>query len=447
LIPVSGIGSVQEAEQRATSALLAVLSAVRDLSIDLLSPLGASKAQKATVDTYIEVQTPGQRIRPDGLIQVSFGNKTWSAFVEVKTGANELNAEQINAYWDLAKDYDVDHVLTISNQIASKDGMHPTAGLKVRANAKVSVSHLSWSAIVSAALRIKRHKGVSDTEQAWLLDELIRYLQHPASGALDFADMGQNWVGVRDAVREETLTKRTPGVEEVVGRWDQLLRFAALQLSAEIGHDVEPVFPRGQTDHRQRTASLVESLSSSGRLTGALRIPNTAGDLMIEANLRSRRLSASLDVLAPQDRGAKGRVSWLVNQLTEAPKQLLIEAYPAHVRTPTSATLEQTLEDRLAPLDEGRKEPHRFRLILRGDMGMGRGAAKRSPGFITSVLQLINTFYGDVVQDVAAWQPPAPKLVKPVVPTPEAEAENVREDPQTFYALPWRDGPDWERER
>lgn len=447
LIPVSGIGSVQEAEQRATSALLAVLSAVRDLSIDLLSPLGASKAQKATVDTYIEVNTPGQRIRPDGLIHVSFGNKTWSAFVEVKTGPNELQADQINAYWDLAREYDVDHVLTISNELASKEGVHPTDGLRVRSNAKVTVSHLSWSAIVSTALRIKRHKGIADTEQAWLLDELIRYLQHPASGALDFADMGQHWVGVRDAAREETLTKRTPGIEEVVGRWDRLLRFAALQLSAEIGHDVDSVFPRGQTDHRQRTASLIESLITTGRLSGALRIPNTAGDLMIEANLRSRRLTAALDVLAPQDKGAKGRVSWLVNQLAEAPGQLLIEAYPAHARTPTSATLEQTLEDRLAPLDDAKKESHRFRLILRGDMGMGRGAAKKSPGFITTVLQLINNFYGDVMQDVAAWQPPAPKLAKPPVPAPEDESENVREDPQTFYALPWRDNADWERER
>ncbi|MEX1133686.1 MAG: hypothetical protein WED83_02445, partial [Acidimicrobiia bacterium] len=304
LIPVSGIGSVQEAEQRATSAFLAVLSVVRDLSLDLLSPFGASKAQKATVETFIEVNTPGQKIRPDGLIQVSFGAKKWSAFVEVKTGVNLLEADQINSYWQLAKDYGVDHVLTISNEIAAQEGVHPTEGLKARANAKVGVSHLSWSAIVSSAIRIKRHKGVSDPEQAWLLEELIRYLQHPASGALDFADMGNNWVGIRDAAREDTLTRRSTGIEDVVARWDQLLHFAALQLSAEIGDDVDPVYPRGQTEPRQRSAALVESLCGDGRLAGALRIPNTAGDLIIEANLKSRRLTASLDILAPQDRGA-----------------------------------------------------------------------------------------------------------------------------------------------
>jgi hypothetical protein len=452
LIPVSGIGSVQEAEQRATSAFLAILSAVRDLSTDLLSPLGASKAQKATVDTYIEVNTPGKRVRPDGLIEVSFGNKKWSAFVEVKTGANDLDADQINAYLDLAREYGIDHVLTISNEIAMREGVHPTVGVRVRANSKVGVSHLSWSEVVSSALRIKRHRGVSDTEQAWLLDELIRYLQHPNSGALDFSDMGPHWVGVRDASREEVLTKRTPGIEDVASRWDQLLRFAALQLSADIGHDVGIVLPRGITDQRQRTSSLVESLIQSGRLSGGLRIPNTAGDLMIEANLRTRRLTAALDIAAPQGMGARGRVSWLVNQLGEAPPNLVIEVYAAHQRTPTSATLAQTLEDRLAPLDEAKREPARFRVVQRADMGMGRGAAKKSPGFITTVLDLVLSFYGTVVQDVTPWQPPAPKLPKPTpapveeqipfMPAAESEEDEVKApDGVNYY---WRTAEDSE---
>lgn len=415
LIPVSGIGSVQEAEQRATSALLAVLSVVRDLSLDLLTPLGASKAQKALVECFIEVNTPGKRVRPDGLIQVSFGKNMWSAFVEVKTGTNTLTSEQVNAYWDLAREYDVDHVLTISNELAPQDGVHPTEGLKFTARSPVQVSHLSWSAVVSAAIRIKRHKGITDPEQAWLLDELIRYLQHPASGALDFGDMGSDWVGVRDGAREGTLSRRTAGIGDVAARWDSLLRFAALQLSAEIGGDVDPVYPRGQTDTKTRRGALIDALVGEGRLTGALRIPNTAGDLMIEANLRSRRLSASLDVGAPQDKGAKGRVSWLVSQLGDAPGGIVIETYARNARVPSMATLEQTREDRMAPLDEDRKDPHRFRLVQRAEMGMGRSTGQRSPGFITTVLSIINDFYGNVVQEITPWQPPAPKLAKATV--------------------------------
>ena len=97
LIPVTGIGSTSEAEQRATSAFLAVLSMVRELSTDLLSPMGASRAGKAIVETFTEVRLPGTKIRPDGLIRVSYGKKEpWSALVEVKTRANDLTAQAVS---------------------------------------------------------------------------------------------------------------------------------------------------------------------------------------------------------------------------------------------------------------------------------------------------------------------------------------------------------------
>lgn len=52
----------------------------------------------AGCDIQIEVVYAhnGRKIRPDGLITVSFGKSTWSTFVEVKTGDNTLNADQIN---------------------------------------------------------------------------------------------------------------------------------------------------------------------------------------------------------------------------------------------------------------------------------------------------------------------------------------------------------------
>jgi hypothetical protein len=72
LIPVAGIKGDHEAEQRATSAFLAVLSVVRDLSHELLTPLGASSAGKAVVETYTEVTlgSNDKSVRPDGLIRV-----------------------------------------------------------------------------------------------------------------------------------------------------------------------------------------------------------------------------------------------------------------------------------------------------------------------------------------------------------------------------------------
>ncbi|HEX2155089.1 MAG TPA: hypothetical protein VHL52_14080 [Acidimicrobiia bacterium] len=422
LIPVSGISSEREAEVRATSAFLAVLTIVRDLSMELLSPLGASRAQKATVEAFSEVEMvlAGKKIRPDGLIRVTWGQSTWSALVEVKTRNNPLDPDQINAYWDLARQDGIDHILTISNEIAPSHNIHPTEGLKVRANSKVAVSHLSWTAILTTALRIQQHKGVRDVEQAWILGELIRYLQHPASGALDFEDMGPNWTSVRDGARASELTRRTQGVEEISSRWDQLLRFAALRLASDIGEDVNSVMPRNQRDPSKRTAYLVESLTARGILTGSLMIPNTAGHLDLIADLRARHITASIDVNAPGDKGAIGRVSWLVRQLSDSPPELIVESYPKGARTCTSATLGAIREDRDAALDGDRREPSRFRLVLRREMGMGRTTGRKNPGFITSVLDLIDGFYGDIVQQITPWQPPAPQIKRPPI-SEEAE--------------------------
>src|SRR3546814_7334165 len=83
--------------------------------------------------------------RPDGLVQVSFGKSTWTALVEVKTGTATLDAEQINGYWDIAREQNFDAVVTISNEIAPSKEAHPTDGLKVRANSRVKVHHYSWT--------------------------------------------------------------------------------------------------------------------------------------------------------------------------------------------------------------------------------------------------------------------------------------------------------------
>lgn len=74
LIPTSGINGSDEQERRATSALLAVMSAVRDFGKTLTQPLGAPAA---SLETFIEVPfTIGERrVYPDGLIRATRGAK------------------------------------------------------------------------------------------------------------------------------------------------------------------------------------------------------------------------------------------------------------------------------------------------------------------------------------------------------------------------------------
>ena len=124
----------------------------------------------------------------------------------------------------------------------------------------------------------KEFRGVADPEQAWILGELIRYLEHRKSGALEFDDMGEAWVGVRDQVTAGTLRTTDKGIAEVVARFDALLRFASLQLGRQLGTEVVPVLSRKEAaDPSVRAQALTQSLCSTGQLSGAIRIPDTVG--------------------------------------------------------------------------------------------------------------------------------------------------------------------------
>jgi hypothetical protein len=171
--------------------LLAVVQSVREFGRAITVPMGAPAGR---LSTFIEVPfTDGDKhLRPDGVIQVASGQRAWTALVEVKTDRRELHADQISAYLDVARKNRFDALLTISNQLAAASGIHPVQLPKARGQT-ARLHHLPWSQIRTQALLQQANKSISDPDQAWILAELIRYLEHPKSGAIDFDDMGTSW--------------------------------------------------------------------------------------------------------------------------------------------------------------------------------------------------------------------------------------------------------------
>jgi hypothetical protein len=332
----------------------------------------------------------------------------FTTLVEVKTGDNQLDADQLNAYWQAARQAGSNHVLTVSNEIAAS-GAHPVSGLRVQKNSPVQVSHLSWMRILSTALRLKNHTGVDDPEQAWILGELVRYLQHDASGVLPLADMGPHWTPVRDAAHSGTLNRRTEGLRDIVRRIDEMHTFAALKLASEIGGDVDVVHSKAQRDQSARLDSFVRSAVEGGLIEGRLRIPNAAGDIVTHVDMRAQQFTASVVLRAPEDRGARGRIGWLLGQLSEAPGQVVVEAYAKNARVPVLATVEELRSDREALLGSDKSSANRFVIARRFVMPQARKATARKPGFIDGYLAMVADFYEGVVQGLQAWQPPAPK--------------------------------------
>lgn len=402
LIPTSGISGPEEQETRATSALLAVLTVVRDFASSVLRPLGAPAG---SVEAFIEVPletADGRACRPDGIIRVSRGQRSWSTLVEVKTGANNLDRGQVETYLDVARDLGFDSVLTISNQISPAAGVHPV-DVDKRKLRRVALHHLSWAEIVSTAVLHRVHHGVADPEQAWILEELIRYLQHPRSGALDFGDMGAAWVEVREAVAAGTLRMNDKGAAEVVSRWDQLLRFAALRLERDLGSGVQVALSRKElADPASRATTLLADLAGRGVLTGRLRIPNTVGDLEITADVRTGRCIIEVEIAAPAEGRAQTRVNWLLRQLSdEADGSLRIDAFAHMARASTSELLKVLRADPMRLLPDPRADLRRFRIAAQSQLGAKRGTGRGA--FIDSVLAAIEGFYGTVLQGLRPW--------------------------------------------
>lgn len=422
LIPTSGINGAEEQERRATSALLAVMSAVREFGRGLIQPLGAPAG---AIETFIEVPfTLGEkRVYPDGLIRVSRGQRSWTALVEVKTGNNVLQTEQLESYLDVAREQGYDALITVSNEIPPIAGQHPTS-VDRRKLRRVDIHHWSWSLVLAEAVMQKEHRGVADPDQAWILGELIRYLEHPRSGALQFDDMGSSWVPVREAITAGTLRTKDKGLEDFVSRFDALLRFASLQLGRRLGTEVAPALSRKErTDPALRAQGLIESLVSGGAVEGSIRIPDTVGPLVVTVDLRANRVTCHVDLEAPREGRPTTRVNWLVRQLRSAPETVRVEAFAAHQRGPGAAELLKALrEDPNVLVADPKREIRSFRIALTAQTGAKRGRGRGT--FIDSVLDAVDGFYGDVMQHLKAWSATPPRLREPLV-EPQVETETA----------------------
>ena len=420
LIPVSGLGGQQEKERRAASALLAVVGAVKEFGQAIVRGLGAPAGN---VSAFCEVPfelADGRRIRVDGVLRVTRGKRVWTLLVEVKTGSAELGQEQVEAYLDAVRDQGFDGLLTISNEIVGVAGHHPVKP-SGRRFARIPLFHLSWTRILSQALMVKEHQGVSDPDQAWILGELIRYLQYEGSGALSFDDMGRDWPAVRNAVREDTLRRSDAGVDETAARWNQLIQFLCLGLSARLGEVVSPVLPRKErSDPAARVDALSWELVNAGTFSSSIRIPNAVGPIYIKANLRRMIVQASVELDAPELGRSTARLNWLLRQLKNAPEDLRIDVRFPHTRATASDLLGKITENPKAILAEADHAPRSFILTLAGDVGGKRHAGQG--GFITDVSALLDTFYREVVHHLTEWTPPAPHLA----PSAEEEMQQAK---------------------
>jgi hypothetical protein len=127
-------------------------------------------------------------------------------------------------------------------------------------------------------------------------------------------------------------------------------------------------------------------------------------------------------------------VNWLVRQLRTAPDILRVEAFVANSRGPAAAELLGTVRENPSSLiTDPKKDLRSFRVAMSAAMGTKRSRGRGS--FIDSVLDLMDVFYGDVVQHLKAWSAAPPHM---------RESEPAPTEPKSLSStsLSSQDGPE-----
>lgn len=425
LFPSAHITSVREAELRATAALLAAIRAVPKFGRQIVRLSGGSAGR---LSCYTEVgfrfhgkgdQKP-KELRPDGAIVSIRGKTPWVTFVEVKVGTAPLEQEQVEMYQRLAREQEADVLVTVSNQAARSDGSPP---LNIDGR-RIRVVHFSWDRLLSIAQELSRENRnsnnkdvVDDTEQKWILDEWIRYVDDENSRIIAPPDLGPNWGNVLRAAQANRLEQSAGELKEVARFWVGYLRKAAFRLRAKLGVDVAVRISRKDRDKIERQ---VESAMNSqdGTLNGTLRIPDAAGDISMNLILPSRKVQYIIRVAAPTEGRQRTRISWLKKHLKpdNLPSGDLKVVADWNVRRLNSTTsLHDYLEEptRLCLNNEGVQvpkdaSPRWFEIVWTRPFSKRRG--KSGAPILDGVSQGLEDFYKKVVQDIERFVPMPPRI-------------------------------------
>ncbi len=370
-------------EGRSASIFLACLANISEFGRSMLDTVGQRAGPRTRIDTYTEICFPGQdekRLRPDGLIMLTTGSRQWRALVEAKIGISELEPIQVEGYLDLAREHEIDALITISNQFAAIPAVHPLQ-LSSAARRKVELFHWSWMHVLTEASLLLANDEIQDADQRFVLNEMVRFLTHPSTGVKGFDQMPGSWTNLVNAVQAG---------------------------AAPSPADLRDLDARAKAD----AAKLCEDRC----LTATLVIPDAAAPIDVYADIRARSLLISMRLRAPEERkGSKARINWLLRQLNPP----ATENWHVRLHWPGRSAYTQKPLGLLKELsDEAADERpylvvYAFEIVLVRDIG-ARFAQRRN--FIAELEAAVPQFYDHIGQHLKAWQPSAPRL-------PEAKAE------------------------
>ena len=402
-------------EGRSTSILLSCLVHVREFGQAMLDSVNQRVGKLASLAAYTEVtfadEGEGTARRPDGLIVLRVGRRRWRALVETKVGNSRLDEEQLAAYISLARQHNIDAVITVSNQFTSRPDHHPVK-IPAKARSRVKIYHWSWMYIITQADLLLSNDDIEDEDQDFILSEMLRFLTHASTGVKSFDRMPEAWTGIVQKVADGApLQTKSEEVRDIVAAWHQEVRDISLLLTRQVNVKVEVRMSRSHVlDPAARAKEDASELAGKQTLSAGLKIQDAAAPIELVVDIGKRTISASMTLEAPGNRKTTpARVNWLLRQMQKTPEtDIHVRLNWPGRRLRTQHTLNELRENSAIASASGQDLPvARFEICMIRQLARRFGQRKI---FIDQLEQVVSRFYETVGQHLRAYQPPAPKV-------------------------------------
>jgi len=402
-------------EMALTSIFLSALRLIKEFRINILKTFNLTRSGKIHIFTEVEFILFDNK-RVDGLILIVRGKKVIdAALIEVKNKNIELNEEQIADYLNIAKEYNIPNLLTISNQFVSFPTQSP---LSLKVPKQVSLYHLSWSYILTIAhiLLADNKNNIEDEDQVEIMKEVVDYFESKKSGVVGFNQMKSGWVDIANKANSGTSLKLSDvSVDESVSSWLQEERDMALILSRELGLLVRSGKDKFKNNLKARIEFEKRELISKLSLQSILQIEGAASNISVKSNFDRRNIEMSVTIAAPLDRKEKAQITWIRNQIKYCEKKnpelfekmkqdLMVDINIKYSSKPIRLPLDELeyAHDRIKG-----KEIKNFNILL--IKYLGRKFVSRSV-FVTTIETMLIDYYQGIVQFLKKWEKPAPQI-------------------------------------
>lgn len=429
--------STTSKEGRTISVLLACLARIDELAKSLLESTGQRVGPRSRLECFTEIvpakNSNDTRDRPDGLIILRVGKREWKAFVEAKTGRNELDAGQIERYRNLAKENNIDCVITISNQFATAPTVHPLEEVR-RSRSKILIIHWSWMHVLTTADLLISSQTISNNDQLILLNEFRRFLAHESAGVRGFIRMPREWTELNKLISAGgDISAGSPVALRVLEAWHQEVRDLSLILSRMTEAYVTQRLPRNHMhDPSQRQRDELTNLRANKQLVICLEIPDAAAPLEVVIDLARRCIDVGMTIGAPEDRkSSRARVNWLLRQIKEEGVADLHVRVSWPNRSSTNQHSVTDLREDVSLIDEGKANQEAKSFHLFESKRLGARFMQQS-NFILELEQIVPAFYGKFGAQLTAWKRPAPKIKSDRSELPDVSPDSISEEADSF---------------